>query len=766
MANANQEFIVKVTRDIASYCSFIAVPILVALITQENDPSTRLQWAVYGALFILAIWTCSLVVYRLAMRQRAVASDIGDFGHFRLTPYTDSDQEQFFRPDDIPSEALHWIRTAKDPILYLAGKSGTGKTSLLNAWLVPELTKVEPEATVWVFNNLDGFRQMPDEDDRVSNKGLIGWLSSVLTEKLDERDQKSDQSGEKDSIRSLLERAVASQRPGRLIVAIDQFGSSMLLQSDEERTKFKNLFESLQQDSIAGLQLLLILRFDNFDLGHLRRFGLPQPTYPGNRFNISALMPDEAARLLDEMADDLTDDVRSRILQEAQTIDRGTVRPVTLNLIGRALQRVAGNAPSGRVIEVYLRDLLTSPGFEETAPRLIEAMMRDGGIRPVNIVTLADELGMDVDWIRKILTSFEKEGLVRALDSPANRIFEISHDFVAEQLDKTIRRMPDPYRAVMIKRVAISASAAAVVLIVAVSFLNFTEHFTKSQLSAIGAEVRELNGAYHIALDGDIDQEDVSQAVAYMTKLDLITAVTIQNTNSITSLPDLSQLTDLKTLSIENNDQLRSVNGLANLSSLQNLLIQNNKALATLEGLSGMRSLRSLFVQNNGALGQIKGLARLSELTQLSVINNDRLESLDGLEQLAELESLNIKDNSSLETLPSLGRMVGLRTVLIQDNELLQDIDGLENADALERLWIKGNDNLTQVPALGRLNRLDEIAIGGQESWFNRSLEILKGVDTTTQVRVSRDYIRRGWVERLNAARAVDNLPPAKVTPW
>ncbi|MGI9490025.1 MAG: leucine-rich repeat domain-containing protein [Geminicoccaceae bacterium] len=699
-------------------------------------------------------------------RQRAITSDASDFGHFRLTPYTDGDHEQFFRPDGIPAEALDWIRKAKDPILYLAGKSGTGKTSLLNAWLVPELAKVEPETTLWVFNNLDSFRQMPDEDAQAGNKGVIGWLSSVLAEKLNERDQEDDQSREKDGIRKLLARAAASQRPGRLIVAIDQFGSSILLQSDEEKAKFRSLFESLQQDPITGLQLLLILRFDNLDLSHLRRFGLPQPTYPGNRFNISALMPDEAAKLLDEMAGDLTEDARSRILQEAQKVDRGTVRPVTLNLIGRALQRISSNPPSGRVIEVYLRDILTRPGFEETAPRLIEAMMRDGGIQPVKVMTLADDLGMDVDLIRKILTSFVKEGLVRALDSPTNSIFEISHDFVAEQLDNTIRGLPDPYRAARIRRVALSASAAAVVLIVIVGLLNFTERFAKSQLSAIGAEVRDLRGAYHIALDGDIGQEDATRAVSYMKKLNLITEVTIRNTTSMRSLPGLGQLPDLKTLTIENNNQLQYVDDLAELSDLQNLLVQNNNSLVTLEGLSGLQSLTSLFVQNNGALTDIKGLSRLSELEQLSVINNDRLESLDGLEQLAELESLNIKDNSSLETLPSLGRMVGLQTVLIQDNELLQEIDGLENADALERLWIKGNNNLAHIPALGKLDRLNEVAIGGQESWLEGSLEILKGVATTTQVRVSRDYIRRGWVERLNAVRAVDNLPPARVTPW
>lgn len=766
MAENNQEFVIKVTRDIASYCSLIAVPILVALITQENDPDIRLKWALYGALFILAIWTCSLIVYWLVTRQRAVTSDVSDFGQFRLTPYMDDDQEQFFRPDDIPAEALDWIRKAKDPILYLAGKSGTGKTSLLNAWLVPELKKAEPKTALWVFNNLDSFRQMPEEDAQASNKGLISWFSSVLTEKLNERDQEDDQSREKDDIRNLLERAAAIQRPGRLIVAIDQFGSSMLLQSDEEKAKFKSLFESLQQDPIEGLQLLLILRFDYLDLSHLRRFGLPEPTYPGNRFNISALMPDEAANLLDEIAGDLTEDARSRILQEAQKVDRGTVRPVTLNLIGRALQRISGNPPSGRIIEVYLRDILTRPGFEEAAPRLIEAMMRDGGIQPVKIATLAESLGMEVDWIRKILTSFEREGLVRALDSPTNSIFEISHDFVAEQLDNTIRRLPDPYRAARIRRAALSASAAAAVLIVIVGFLNFTERFTKSQLNAIGADIRELRDAYHVTLDGDIGQEDAGRAVAYMKKLDLITDVTIRNTTSMSSLPDLSQLIDLKTLSIENNDQLQSVDSLAELSGLQNLLVQNNKALVALEGLSGLQSLKSLFVQNNGALGDIKGLAQLSELEQLSIINNDQLRSLEGLEQLTGLKSLNIKENSSLEILPSLGRLDSLRTVLIQDNEQLQEIDGLNNANALEHLWVKGNGNLVRIPVLGRLDRLKEIAIGGQDGWFEQSLEILKEVDRATQVRVSRDYIRRGWVERFNAIRAVEDLPPARVTPW
>jgi hypothetical protein len=58
--------------------------------------------------------------------------------------YDEADHANFNRPDYVHHEALRWLERLSEPFLYLIGFSGTGKSSLLQAWLAPELARREP----------------------------------------------------------------------------------------------------------------------------------------------------------------------------------------------------------------------------------------------------------------------------------------------------------------------------------------------------------------------------------------------------------------------------------------------------------------------------------------------------------------------------------------------------------------------------------------------------------------------------------------------
>ena len=60
-------------------------------------------------------------------------------GYFRLEPYQERDQDKFFRADNAHEKVLQWILSATSPLLYLSGRSGTGKSSLLASWVLPKL---------------------------------------------------------------------------------------------------------------------------------------------------------------------------------------------------------------------------------------------------------------------------------------------------------------------------------------------------------------------------------------------------------------------------------------------------------------------------------------------------------------------------------------------------------------------------------------------------------------------------------------------------
>ena len=58
-------------------------------------------------------------------------------GYFTLAPR--ENQETFQRTDGMHEEVLRWLSQRNEPLLYLTGLSGSGKSSLLAAWVLPKL---------------------------------------------------------------------------------------------------------------------------------------------------------------------------------------------------------------------------------------------------------------------------------------------------------------------------------------------------------------------------------------------------------------------------------------------------------------------------------------------------------------------------------------------------------------------------------------------------------------------------------------------------
>ena len=141
-----------------------------------------------------------------------------------------------------------------EPFLYLTGVSGTGKSSLLHAWLMPELAGGEPPTrTVVVRSYADPIAQLTDA---LTRPGVI-W---------DKRPPAADDP------RALLERAAEKVRPGRLLIAIDQFEECLILQDEAGRAQLAELFRSLASCArYPGLAFLLVLRDDYLDFDQLRR---------------------------------------------------------------------------------------------------------------------------------------------------------------------------------------------------------------------------------------------------------------------------------------------------------------------------------------------------------------------------------------------------------------------------------------------------------------------------------------------------------------
>ena len=118
-------------------------------------------WQTYGALGIaafigviiaplaIAVLTDTLPRWRTQQREKRLTAEAKTGqpvrpGYFRLEPYSEYDHKNFARPDSAHLSVRDWLVRSDRPLLYLTGRSGTGKSSLLDAWVLPELKLLDP----------------------------------------------------------------------------------------------------------------------------------------------------------------------------------------------------------------------------------------------------------------------------------------------------------------------------------------------------------------------------------------------------------------------------------------------------------------------------------------------------------------------------------------------------------------------------------------------------------------------------------------------
>jgi hypothetical protein len=190
---------------------------------------------------ILAEWTAERK--RKQAQALAVKVEAVPEGYFRIGPYLDTaeDRAKFDRADRAHEKVLAWIKRADATPLYLTGDSGSGKSSVLSAFALPELREADwtvVEARAW-------------QDPEAALSEAIKKLA----------DAKKWRLGEAMTLRGLLE-ALAKRAHGGLLFVLDQFEEFFVLAGSERQRAFTALIDGLRAKPIKGLKLLLVLRSD------------------------------------------------------------------------------------------------------------------------------------------------------------------------------------------------------------------------------------------------------------------------------------------------------------------------------------------------------------------------------------------------------------------------------------------------------------------------------------------------------------------------
>ncbi len=645
-------------------------------------------------------------------------------GWFRLRPFDNSNLDisaykKRIRADNTETHIAEWIEQSSSPILYLTGKSGTGKSSLLAASVVPLLKKSANDANRSI--NIIGFRiyRDPITDLEQAILGSKATHNKLLVT---------------NNLREMLEELV-QQSP--LLLVIDQFEEFLILHRKLIREPFEKLIHSLIIQPIPNLQLLLVVREDYLPelekatTGYLPKLRLFENWRQVGLFDLSM-----ASQFLRACGKQINRNLLLNLLEEANQIEeaQGQYRPITLNMLGLALERnmkskrfrIWFNTPNHRMLQRLLADEL---GKDPLPRQVLTPMVTEWGTKRVMVIDkIAKRTGIEINQIKGCLRRLEISGLVRQVNE-LEQAWEISHDFVA----RLIAELLSSWKASIWRQVRPWVLPTLCFIgLIGFSFPQKEEALSfrlQQEIASIGMILDKAYNGLNIRI---VDYEDEKltditdhiELIAEYSRHMKINKLTIEHLSTLEFLPkNIGKIKHLQQLNIDHNNALTIIpESIGQVIQLQQLNIRYNRSLTKIpESIGQLTKLKQLDVRYNNAIKNIpESIGQLTQLRQLSIVGNnifttiaDRINSLDVLPKLV------IYDNNHITALPeSIGQLIQLRQLHIGNNHALTTIP--ESISRLENLWylsINNNTSLISIPTtISQLTSLEQLRIGNNHA--------------------------------------------------
>lgn len=187
--------------------------------------------------------------------------------------------------------------------------------------------------------------------------------------------------------------------------------------------------------------------------------------------------------------------------------------------------------------------------------------------------------------------------------------------------------------------------------------------------------------------------------------------------NSITYIPDLSNLKQLEKVTL-NDNLMTYLPDFSKNKKLKYLIAHRNK-LVYIPDLASNDSLISLNIHSN-LLATLPDLSNLKRLEYLHLFNN-KLTTVSGLDKLISLASLRL-DYNKLTQLPSLKNLIKLSTFYAQGNQLTE-IPELPTPNKIKILRMESN-SLTVLPNFTGFDSLSDARVNVNKLTFQELKKI------------------------------------------
>ena len=589
----------------------------------------------------------SLPAYQRARRERKIrplaeSSTPPKPGYFRLQPYEVEDAADFKRPDRAIEECLGWLERTKHSVLYLSGASGVGKSSLVNAALIPKMTQND-----WSIHTLRG-RGQPlaeltaflAENPDLSGSNIIDSRDPILT--LETIDKYRTEYGAKPTL-----------------IVLDQFEEYLILDGSEEASEYAGFLKDFAQKPFTHIKLLHVFREDYRTL--LFKQSLPDYIVRQSGFDLAPFNRREAEEFLRGGPRRLVSGY-DELFQGLDKIEnKGLYRPITLNMVGFVLEREGSmlSREPAKLMEHYLKDCITCDNAQDMIKPVLNAMITSSGTKQVRMVEdIAKVTGLPEWQIKGTLVSLREDGLVRPLSGGQ---WEVSHDFLARLMSSFIGTVKRPFS----QRTRTTALTLGLGWIVAMAMaIPLWSGELKQKVQANEIEMlRQIRSLGFRKSEGSTNGWNVRLENRNFTNSQFDTFIRLIQNYRVTELDlsgvkgitDLSPLTNmpLKRLDLSFVEGINDLTPLKNMP-LQSLYLTNVESITDLTPLKNM-PLTSLDLSGANGITDLTPLKNMP-LRQLDLSEMDGIIDLTPLQDL-KLASLNLSNTHGITNLTPLKNM-------------------------------------------------------------------------------------------------------------